>query len=89
MLAFTMQVVKLELAATAPDVMYASSETNQGVFKLLSRGDQPIFAVFSDEVCNRLADMELVGIRVGFLRLLKLQDRPGAKFKVLLRAVPA
>lgn len=36
MLAFTVQIVKLELAAATPDVMYASGETDLDAFKLLS-----------------------------------------------------
>ena len=88
MVAFTVQVVKLELAAAATDVVYASGKTDKNTFKLLSRSDQPILAVFPDKVCDRLGDIELVGVRVRFLSLFKLQYRPGAKFKVLLNNMP-
>jgi hypothetical protein len=86
-LAFTVQVVKLELVAAAADVMYASGETDKNAFKLLSRSDEPVLAVFPDKICDGLGDMELVGVRVRILSLLKLQDRPGAKFKVLLNKI--
>ena len=82
------QVVKLELAAAATDVVYAPGETDMDAFKLLSRSDLPILAVFADKVWDRLADIELVGVRVRILGLLELQDRPGAKFKVLLNNMP-
>lgn len=88
MLAFTVQVIKLELAAAAPNVMYASGKTDLDTFQLLSGGNQPILAVFPDKVCDRLGDIELVGIRVRVLCLLEFQDRPGAKFKVLLSEAP-
>ena len=87
MLAFTMQIVKLELAAAAPDVVYASCKTDLDTFKLLSGSDQSLRGIFPDEVCDRLGDVELVGVGIGFLSLLELQDRPGAKFKVLLREI--
>jgi len=79
------QIVKLELAAATTDVVYASSKSDQGAFKLLSWSNQSILSVFPDKVWDRPGDVELVGVRIGILSLLKLQDRPGAKLKILLK----
>ena len=87
MLAFAVQIVKLELAATAADVVDASGKTELNVLELLSGGDRPLLSVFTDKVCDRLGDMELVGVWIRFLSLLELQDRPGAKFVVLLESL--
>lgn len=68
--------------------MDAPGKTDLDAFKLFSRRDQPILAVLTDKVGDRLGNIELVGVRIGVLSLLELQDRPGAKFKVLLNKTP-
>ena len=64
--------------------MYAPSKGLGNAFQLLSRRDLTFGTVVFDVVSDGGCDMELVGVGVGGLGLLELENMPRTNLEVLL-----
>ena len=82
--ALAVEVVEAEALARCADVMYTAREGLHGALELLAGGDLALNAVVANIIDDRGRHMELVGVGVGILGLLQLEDITRTNLEVLL-----
>lgn len=82
--ALAVKVVEAKVLSGSADIMYAPSQMFGGSLQLRPRLDLALQTILLNVFGDRGGYMELVGVWVGALCLLQLEDMPRTDFEVLL-----